>query len=160
MALKDLIAGGIGSLAEKVGGVVDRFVQTQDEKAAVKLELEKLARAAEAELEETIRTELGAKERVLVAELTQGDKYTKRARPSVVYWGMVIMTFNYSLVPFIFKMAGHELETLPLPPEFWYGWSGIVATWSVGRTMERRGVGNNLVKIVTGSKQAPSILGE
>ena len=45
-----------------------------------------------------------------------------------------------------------------LPAEFWYAWGGVVATWSIGRTMERRGATNNLVNVITGSKARPSIL--
>jgi hypothetical protein len=165
MALKDLISGGIGTLAEKIGGVVDRFVQTKDEKAAVMLEIERLAQESASELEETMRAELGAKERILVAELNQGDKYTKRARPTVVYGGLAFIFFNYSFTPLVNAFIPQiSIPALDLPAEFWYGWSGIVATWSVGRTMERRGSNNNLVQLITGNKargqliDSPSIL--
>jgi hypothetical protein len=159
MALADLIGGGIGSLAEKIGGVVDRFVQTKDEKAAVMLEIEKLAQQSASELEETMRAELGAKERVMIAELNQGDTYTKRARPTVVYFGLGVIAFNYSFTPvmtwIMSNFSSGTLTPLPameLPVGFWAAWGGVVGTWSVGRTMERRGSNNNLVQMITGNK--------
>lgn len=150
--MSKIFTGGLGELAEKVGGVADRFIHSKDEQAQFKLDMETLLQKAGSELEQSMRTELQAKERILVAELTQGDTYTKRARPTVVYFGLAIILVNYVLAPIIARFAGIEdFPELILPTEFWYGWSGIVATWSVGRTMERRGAQNNLVKIVTGT---------
>ncbi|MCK5380279.1 MAG: hypothetical protein KAJ81_02340, partial [Candidatus Latescibacteria bacterium] len=75
-----IFSGSVGTLVEQVGGVVDQFHLSGEEKQRFKLELEALLQKRDSEIEETIRTELQAKERVLVAELTQGDSYTKRAR--------------------------------------------------------------------------------
>lgn len=157
MAFKDLITGGIGGLAESIGSVVDKFVHTKDEKAAVMLEIEKLAHSAASELEETVRTELGAKERIMVAELQQGDSYTKRARPTVVYAGLGFLLLNNIIMPWIAHYSGQEIPTIELPDMFWAGWSGIVATWSVGRTFEKRGIQSKTVSAVTGSGPASSI---
>lgn len=155
--LGKLIGSGIGGLAENVANIVDRFKLTQDEKAAFELEMEKLLQQAGSELEQTMRAELQAKERILVAELNQGDNYTKRARPTVVYFGLGLILFNYSISPIVQGVTGTPFFPMPLPAEFWYAWGGIVATWSVGRTMERRGANNNLLSVVTGSKK-PGLL--
>ena len=96
-------------------------------------------------MEETIRAELSAKERILVAELNQGDSYTKRARPTVVYAGLVMIAYNYCMAPSLGIMR------IDLPTEFWAGWSGIVATWSIGRSVEKSGKGNKATKVITGS---------
>ena len=158
--LKKLIGSGIGGLAENIAGIVDRFKLTPDEKAAFEIELERLAQQAASELEQTMRAELGAKERILVAELNQGDNYTKRARPTVVYGGLAFIGFNYSIAPLLNALPAINgaIPELTLPAEFWYAWGGIVSTWSIGRTMERRGAKNNLVSLVTGSKKEPSLL--
>jgi len=162
--IKNIFAGGIGSLAEKLGGVADRFIHSKDEQAQFKLDMETLLQQAGSELEQTMRAELGAKERIMVAELTQGDNYTKRARPTVVYFGLALIAWNYSVVPFVGALTIYTVPLMPLPSEFWYAWGGIVATWSVGRTMEivatwsvgrtmeRRGAKNNLLTLVTGNK--------
>lgn len=159
--LEKLVGSGIGGLAESVAGIVDRFKLTPDEKAAFELELERLAQQAASELEQTMRTELEAKERILVAELSQGDNFTKRARPSVVYGGLAFIGFNYCIVPLCKAfLPTINLPDFALPAEFWYAWGGIVSTWSVGRTMERRGAKKNLVSMITGSKKTPSLLGD
>lgn len=161
--LSKIFSAGAGDFAERIAGIVDRFKMTDEEKSAFQLEMERLLQQRDAELESTIRAELGAKERIIVAELSQGDNYTKRARPTVVYFGLGFIFFNYSLVPLLTFLSGgtdYRPLVLDLPAEFWYAWGGIVATWSVGRTMERRGSQSNLVNIITGSKPKgpPSLL--
>ena len=149
--LTKIFSGGVGTLVEQVGGVVDQFHLSGEEKQKFKLELEALLQKRDSDIEETIRAELQAKERVLVAELTQGDNYTKRARPTVVYAGLGFIFFNFCLVPVLAKLFGADMEPLELPTEFWYGWAGIVGTWSIGRTMEKRGAHNRFTRAVTGS---------
>jgi hypothetical protein len=146
-----LFAGGIGTLAEKIGEVADRFIQTKDEKALFQLQMEELLQKAASELEQTTRQELLTRERIMVAELTQGDNYTKRARPTIVYFGMVVIFLNYVLFPFLGQVLVAEFPEFVLPDGFWYAWGGAMSVWSIGRTMERRGAKNNLVGIVTGT---------
>ena len=166
----DLLSGGLVNIGKGIADIVDQFKLSDQEKAEFELQMEALLQKATSELEQTMRTELQAKERILVAELSQGDTYTKRARPTVVYGGLVFIAINFVIAPiamwFAVQIAGVEMPAFPsldLPAEFWYAWGGIVATWSVGRTMERRGVNNNLVSIVTGNKptgsrRGPSLL--
>jgi hypothetical protein len=142
----NILSGGLGPLVNSVGNVVDQFHLSGGEKQQFKLQMESLLQQRDAEVEETIRTELGAKERVLVAELTQGDSYTKRARPTVVYAGLVFIFVNYTIAPLL------GLGALELPAEFWVAWGGIVATWSIGRSAEKRGTRNKLISTITGSK--------
>ena len=156
--ISNILGGSVGKVVEQVGGVIDRFTLTGEEKQKFKLDLEALLQKRDSEVEETIRTQLQAKERILVAELQQGDSYTKRARPTVVYAGLGFIFFNYCLVPVISKISGGGIQPLALPPEFWYGWSGIVATWSVGRSMEKRGASNRFSRMVTGSTASRSSL--
>ena len=92
-----------------------------------------------------MRQELQAKERILVAELTQGSTFTKAARPSVVYYGLAAICFNYSILPFVQWLGGEAPQPFELPTEFWLAWGGIVSTWSIGRSAERRGARNKAV---------------
>lgn len=149
--LTKVLGGSVGTLVEQVGGVADRFHLSGEEKQKFKLEMEALIQKRDSEIEETIRTELQAKERVLVAELTQGDTYTKRARPTVVYAGLIFIFLNYCVIPAIQSLAGVDVKPFKLPPEFWVGWSGIVATWFIGRSAEKRGSRSRLTSIITGS---------
>lgn len=151
--LSKFFAGTAVDLAEGVAGIVDRFVQTKEEKAQVMLELEALIQKRDSELEQTIRAELGAKERVMVAELQSGDNYTRRARPTMAYFGMAVIGLNYVVLPWGGFFIGSPMpDPISLPSEFWWAWGGVVSVWSLGRTMERRGSKNNLVTMINGKQ--------
>ena len=132
----NLFSGSVGTLVEQVGGVVDKFHLSGEEKQEFKIQMTALIQKRDSEIEQTIRKQLEAKERVLTAELTQGDSYTKRARPTVVYAGLVFIFLNYVFVPIIGQLFSVEnMVSLDLPPEFWVGWSGIVATNAISRAV-------------------------
>lgn len=147
--LSKIVGGTTKDVANGIGGIIDQFHTSDEEKQKAKLEIEKLLQQDRNQLQESLRAELQAKERILVAELSQGDNYTKRARPTVVYAGLGFIFFNYVIAP-IFFMPGYLPISLPL--EFWAAWGGIVGTWSVGRTFEKRGVSNKTTSVLTGNK--------
>lgn len=174
-----LFAGGVGSVVEKVGNTIDKFHLSGEEKQQFKLELQQLLMQRESEIEQTLRKNLEAKERILVAELQQGDSYTKRARPTVVYFGLLMIALNYFLLPAALLISGNSdmlcnyqqevqqgvtvkncvRETLfPLPEEFWLAWGGIVATWAVGRSFEKTRSSNSFSRLATGNKAHTSLL--
>lgn len=152
--LTDIFSGSVGGLVSSIGDIADKFHLSGEEKLKFQLEMEALIQQRDAVVEETLRSELQAKERILVAELTQGDTYTKRARPTVVYAGLAFILFNYCVVPAIGRIAGTSVAPFELPMEFWIGWSGIVATWSVGRSVEKSGRKNAVTRAITGSSGA------
>ena len=145
-----------GGLIGQVGSLIDNLHTSQEEKEEAKIKMEELLQKRDAEIEETIRTELQAKERVKVAEMNQSDNFTKRARPGVVWVGLGMMCVNFTVIPLIESLSGTALSVKNFPEEFWWAWSGVVATWSIGRSMERRGVSSNAgrqaVSAITGSK--------
>jgi len=153
-----IIGGGAKELLGGVDKLIGRFKASPEEKQAFKLEFEKLLQTRDSEIEETIRAELSSKEKVLVAELQQGDTYTKRARPTVVYAGLGFIFINYCLVPIIQSFTSAEVAPFKLPPEFWAAWGGIVATWSIGRSAEKRGARNRAVSMITGTPMQQSRL--
>lgn len=130
--LSKILGGSAGEVVDKLAGAVDRFVTTDEERARIKLDFEKVLQARDSEIEQTIRAELSAQERILVAELTQGDNYTKRARPTIIYAGLFMMAWNYCLTPLF------GVKELALPEEFWIAWGGVVGVYSWGRTQEKR----------------------
>lgn len=146
-----ILGSATGGLLKDAAEVVGKFVTTKEEKMQAQLELEALLQKRDSEIEQTIRAELGAKERIMVAELQQGDNYTKRARPTVVYFGLFVIFFNYCLVPLIQTFASSTVDPFALPTEFWAAWGGIVATWSIGRSAEKRGARNKVTDFITGS---------
>jgi len=143
-----------GGILDSIGSVADRFIQTDDEKSAFKLEVEKVLQKRESEVEQTIRTELKAKENIIVAEMAQGDKYTKRARPTLIYFGLLVIFFNYCFVPVIQLLMSVAVEPFILPGEFWLAWGGAVSVYSVGRSVEKRGTRNKFTQAVVGSKDS------
>lgn len=141
---------GIGSVAGLVKGVLDRFLpakMSETERATLEIELQRMLEDRETRL-------LDAQKEVLVAELSQGDTYTKRARPTVVYLGLLFIALVHVVFPIVVYTTGQPLPTLALPDEFWWAWSGVVGTWMIGRTMEKRGAQGGLVDIITGKKPA------
>ena len=151
---------GLGSLTgimSGVKGLVGAFKLDPEAKKEFEVKMQALLQQRDSEIEATIRQELQAKERILVAELTQGSTYTKAARPTVVYYGLFAIFANYTLIPTLQWAFGSVPEAFELPTEFWLAWGGIVSTWSIGRTAERRGSRNKAVSLVTGNK-ASSLL--
>ncbi len=156
--LTNLLTGNISSIINEVGCIVDQFHLSTEEKEKLKLESQSLLMTYKTIMEKVLTDELNARERVLVAELKQEDKYTKRARPTVVYAGLILIGINYCLVPIISKIIGADIIPIELPSEFWLGWSGIVTSWSIGRTFEKRGSSNKFSKFITGGDDKPSRL--
>jgi hypothetical protein len=91
--------GGIASFAENL---VDRFFPpdaSPEQKA-------KMAAAISQEV--AIRDQ--AKSEIMVEELKQKDKFTKRARPSVVYGGLFMIFLNYVIFPMIGRVGAFFQE--------------------------------------------------
>lgn len=143
------IFGG-SDVVEKIGGVVNKFSENHLGKKELTLEIEKILAEDRKALHSEVVAELGAKERVLVAELAQGNTYTKAARPTVVYTGLAVLLINHVILPWTSHFAGMEIPEIKIPMEFWIGWSGIVATWSIGRDTVRTGARNKFATAVTG----------
>ena len=149
---KKLFGKGITEVVSTVGDVIDRFTLTKEEKQEFKLEMQSSLMKLEGELEETYRKELDARQEIIKAEMAQGDLYTKRARPTIVYAGMLFIFFIYVLVPVIAYIGGaKEMPAIELPPEFWWAWGTVVGVYGVGRTAEKMGVTNKLTNFITGS---------
>jgi len=156
--ISNIFSSAGGGIIDSIGDVVDKFIETPDEKAALKIEVEKIVTERMKSADESANKEMAAKSAIVVAEMNQGDNFTKRARPMVVYAGLVFIGINYVLFPLIGRIgqaAGFSVDVTPLadlPVEFWAAWGGICATWSIGRTMEKRGKSNKLTSTITGSK--------
>ncbi len=142
----------IGTIVNALSGVADKFIRTPDEKDAFELEASKLIQARDSEIEQTHRTEIQAKERIIVAEMSQGDKFTKRARPSIIYAGLLLVAVNHVILPWIAFYTGSAPPSIEIPAMFWTAWGGIAATWVVGRSFEKKGIENKVVSLITGNK--------
>ena len=173
----DFFAGAGGNVIETVANTVDRFITNPDEKAKIKeallrldeeqrqnqrrfvTDMEQMVQQRESEIELTIRAELEAQKSIIIKELEQGDTYTKRARPTVVYAGLIFIALE------LLGLRHIILNALDLGPQakdiiassdsvfkyFLTAWAGVVGVYSVGRSMEKRGTRNAWTAGMTGS---------
>lgn len=133
MSFLDKIFGGtVGSVIKEVGDVADKFITTSGEKAEFRAKLEEILQKRDSEIEQTIRAELSAQKEIIVAELNQGDNYTKRARPTIIYAGLILAFLNYTILPLFSKAA------LGVPPDFWFVWGGVAGWYVHSRSAEKR----------------------
>ncbi|CAA0097701.1 Uncharacterised protein [BD1-7 clade bacterium] len=156
--LTDIFSGATGGFMDGVSNLIGKFVTTDKDKQAFILATEKLLQQRDAEIEQTIRAELEAKTRIIEAEMQQDDNYTKRARPTVVYFGLVVIAINHVLVPNLIQVISQVSETavayntVNLPTEFWIAWGGICSAWVIGRSAEKRGNRTPVIQTITGTK--------
>jgi ElaB/YqjD/DUF883 family membrane-anchored ribosome-binding protein len=144
------VLAGLGSLVKPIGQIVDSLHTSEEERQKAKYQIEALLQQRDAQIEETFRREIDASKDVILAEMHQGDTYTRRARPTVVYVGLGLFIINYGLLPIAARFHGNDYTPIAFPAEFWWAWSTVVSVWFVGRTMERRGLKTPLLEKVTG----------
>lgn len=145
---------GIGSVADLAAGLINRFFppsMSDTEKAAAQIQIEQMLEKRETALIDMQRS-------VITAEMAQGDNYTKRARPSIVYFGLAAIGLVHVLLPMlawlVLAMKGQPivLPSIALPEEFWFTWGGVCGVWIVGRSSEKRGNSGQMLSLITGSK--------
>ncbi|MCF8304453.1 MAG: holin family protein [Bacteroidales bacterium] len=176
--IADFFTGSGENIINSISDSVDKFVTTKEEREKLKqeliriqneqeqsrrnfmLDMEKLTQEREAEIEETIRAELNAKKEVLLAELEQGDNYTKRARPTVVYVGLIFILLEVLGVRHIIlhelDIPAHVIENSDAIFKMFLGvWGGILGIYSIGRSAEKRGTRKSWTSSITGNKAQP-----
>lgn len=145
---------GLGSVADLAKGLVNRFfppAMSDTEKAAAQIQIEQMLEQREAALIDMQRS-------VITAEMSQGDNYTKRARPTIVYFGLGAIGLIHVLLPMlawlILTVMGKPivLPTIQLPEQFWFTWGGVCSIWVISRSAERRGQSSQMLSLITGSK--------
>ena len=144
---------GIGSVADFAKGIADRFFppkMTEEERAVKQNELTGLLMSRDAQRDNAVKD-------IITAEMAQGDKFTKRARPMLVYAGLVFIALNHVIFPIIAQsvlvLKGSELAlpVLSLPGEFWWAWTGVCGAWIIGRSYEKGGtIKTNIMKMISG----------
>lgn len=145
---------GIGSALDFAKGLMDRFWPPQAS------ESEKLAAASQIAplIEQRENQIVEAQKEIIVAELSQGDNYTKRARPTIIYAGLSFVFLVHVFFPLLEWVAiifGRDLSSPPsliLPEAFWWTWGSVCGVYALGRSAEKKGISNELVRLITGSK--------
>lgn len=150
--LSKLLGGGVSEIVDSVSNVVDKFTLSKEEKQEFKLEMQSRLMQMEQELEQTYRTEIESRSEIIKAEMAQGDKYTKRARPTIIYTGLGFIFIVHVLIPSIAYIVGADtMPDLKLPTEFWWAWGTVVSVYGAGRSAEKMGIINSVTNLATGS---------
>ncbi len=154
MSIFSKIFGSGGSaIIETIGGLVDNLSLTKEEKQEFKLQMQQKLLESERLAQETYQQELESRTEIIKAEMTQGDVYTKRARPTIIYAGLLFIFIVDVLVPIIGYFVEGNLDAvgLELPNAFWYAWGTVVGIYGVGRSAEKLGFVNKATQLATGS---------
>ena len=135
MGILDFLGGAIKPITD----LVDNLTTTDEEKAEAKAKLQLIQNDLTSKYLELEAKTVEAKEKVMIAELNQSDNYTKRARPTVLYAGLLIMFINNVVLPWIayFKDSLATLPPINLPSEFWLAWGGVASVYAFGRSKEK-----------------------
>jgi hypothetical protein len=136
--LDKIIGGGIGSILEGASSVIDSLQAGKLNKQEAVKQLTEIADREKSRMHDEAVAEIGAKERILVAELQQGDAFTKRARPFVVYSGPLIV-----IAEVVMRYIAHfKGLSAPATPDIltWYlpMWAGYGSVYAWGRSTEKR----------------------
>lgn len=173
--LGDFISGAGTNLIDSLSNAVDEFVTTTEEKEKLKQELlriqgeqqqnqrnfimrmEELTQQREKEVEQTIRQELDAKKEILMAELNQDDRFTKRARPTVVYVGLIfilleLLGLRHIIMTYLSVNAEIIANSDQIFKLFLGVWGSVLGVYSIGRSVEKRGTRNSWTSAITGNK--------
>lgn len=151
--IEKIIGSGVGSFIEKAGGVIAKIGEGHTGKKEALIQLQQLATAEFGTVQETLQAELQSKERIIVAELQQDDKFTKRARPFVIYCGPVVAIIIAGM-----HYAAHYMGTTPPPtPEvvYWFfgGWTSFGSVYAFSRSKyDKTAQQNKFSQLVTGGK--------
>jgi len=133
MSLLNFISDAVSPLAN----MVDKLSTSDDERLQARNKLEAIKNKLAVDMQSFQEREIEAKAKVMIAELNQDDNYTKRARPTVLYAGIIIMLINNVVLPWISYFKGLQIPAINLPSEFWLAWGGIASVYSFGRSKEK-----------------------
>ena len=139
---------GIGSIADLAKGLVDRFLppaMTGEQKAQAQIQMQEI-------LEKRETTLIDAQKSIIVSEMQQADNFTKRARPSLVYSGLLFIFLVHVAFPIAAFFTSKPMPSLTLPTEFWWAWGGVCSVWVVGRSAEKKGAAGSVISLLTGNK--------
>ena len=156
-----LFSGGASAIAGAVDQLVGRFVESPAEKNELTSELRQLIAQRDTEIEHTFRVEMESKQAIMVAEMKNGDKWTSRARPMIIYAGLGAFILNGTIFPIamaiiltiqgvpwhLINMAQYQL---PVPQELIAGWTVATSVYAWSRGKEKLGSGNAFTKALTG----------
>ena len=151
--LKQFFNGGL----DQVTDLVDDLTLSKEEKQNFKLKLQSQLMQQQQLIEESYQTELNSRADIIKTELAQGDLITKRARPMIIYAGLLFILIIYVIVPVIYIIKYGQLpegteHLITLPEQFWWAWGTVVGVYGAGRSAEKLGAANRVTQFITGSQ--------
>lgn len=144
-----ILSGGVDKVIGAVGTVLDNLFTSTDEKNKADIAKTQIVLAAEqarnetaARLEEAYLADAANLREQIKLEIQSEDAYVRRARPSAIWIGVLILGFNFVVTPIVLSVASifdHEIRVtpMPLPEEFWWVWSGLVLGYGVMRSFDK-----------------------
>lgn len=151
--LSKLLGGGASEFIDGMTNAVDEFTLSKEEKQEFRLKMQEYLLKFDERAKASYQEELKTRSEIIKAEMAQGDVFTKRARPTIVYTGLIFIFLVHVILPMVAYFTGdtESLQELKLPAEFWWAWSTVVGIYGVGRTAEKFGMVNNYTQLATGS---------
>lgn len=182
----NFITGNASSVVAKVEETFDEYIYTDEEKSKdkdgieekrrqfkakmaeitqeltenqskFKLELEQIVAEREKQIHETYRAEMSLSKDIIEAELKQSNCYTKSARPTIIYVGLLLVlleVFGVRLI--ILDCINAKISIIDSSTEiltsFFYVWGGVVGVYAAGRSVEKRGTSNRITQLATGNQ--------
>lgn len=125
----DGIAGAVTELEKGVSGVLMKVIPDADKRIEAQTEITRLTLASQT-------AQMTAMQQVMATDAASDSKYTKNARPTVVYWSLAVVTLIAALG--VFGKADPVIAALAQVPQgLWdlikYG----VGIFTAGRTIEK-----------------------
>ena len=141
MGIFDFLGGAIKPVTE----LIDNLSTSDQEKLELKNRLLEIENSYKAKILDYESKVVESQKEIMVAELQQDDLYTKRARPTVLYAGLIILLVNHVLLPWLSYFRGMTVPSIDLPSEFWLAWGGVAGIYAFGRSREKLNKANNPV---------------
>jgi uncharacterized membrane protein (DUF106 family) len=123
------------SLLDSVKGIIAQFHMSPEDKAKLQAQLdEQKDRFTAAENDYNTKLNDIAGQNIRTEEQS-GDKFTMRARPAVIWVGLLMFFWNYCIVP----TAGihWHVPALPIPDTFSEIWGVVVTGYVFSRTADK-----------------------
>ena len=91
----------------------------------------------DAQINETMRTEIQGRVAMVQAEMKSGDRVTRWARPSIVYSGILMFGTEFGIRVWAFIHGIDWPEGTLVPEPMIYSWTAVSSIWAVGRSAEK-----------------------
>jgi hypothetical protein len=137
---------GLGSVADAAKTIANKFLPDKmgdADRAKMELELQGILSAREQAVIDTQKS-------VMVAELQQEDRFTKRVRPAILYSGLLFIFLVHVFLPILAFFLKMPMPQVALPESFWGAWSGVCSIYVVGRSVEKLGIGGKITGLIAG----------